>query len=71
MKPELSQHASSDPGLNCYRSSRLYSKHVLPLTTALFFAMAPSPDSRDIAELTANFIAPAKLSGISTFSTDG
>ena len=71
MKPELSQHASSDSGLNCYKSSRLYSKHVLPLTTAIFFAISPSPDSRDIAELTANFIAPVKLSGISAFKTDG
>ncbi|NND44674.1 MAG: hypothetical protein HKN58_05085 [Xanthomonadales bacterium] len=31
--------------------------HVM-LTTALFLAFAPAPDSGDIAELTSNFIVP-------------
>lgn len=31
--------------------------HVM-LTTALFLALAPAPDSGDIADLTSNFIVP-------------
>lgn len=33
-------------------------KPVLILTTLLFLIVAPEPDSKDIAELTANFIVP-------------
>jgi hypothetical protein len=71
MKPELSSHACSDSGLNCYERNRILLKKMLPLTTAIFFAIAPSPDSHDIAELTANFIAPVTVPGISTFKTGG
>jgi len=69
MKPELSSHARSDSGLNCYERSRTLLKQMLPLTTAIFFAIAPSPDSHDFAELTADFIAPATSPETSPFKT--
>ncbi len=71
MKPELSSHDCSDSGLNYYERNRTLLKQMLPLTTAIFFAIAPSPDSHDIAELTANFIAPVNVPAISTFKTGG
>ena len=39
-------------------------KPTLVLTTLLFLITAPTPDSRDIAEMTANFIVPANQSGL-------
>ena len=71
MKPELSSHVRSDSGLNCHERSRTLLKQMLPLATAIFFAIAPAPDSHDIAELTANFIAPVNVPTISTFKTGG
>ena len=71
MKPELSSHDCSDSGLNCYERNRIRLKQLLPLITAIFFAIAPSPDSHDIAELTANFIAPVNQPGTSSFKTGG
>jgi len=71
MKPELSSHACSDSRLNCYEPNRTLLKQMLPLATAIFFAIAPSPNSHDIAELTANFIAPINLPGVFAFKTSG
>jgi len=34
------------------------------LALALFLISAPAPDSRDIAELTSNFIVPANMPGL-------
>jgi len=39
-------------------------KPTLVLTTLLFLIAAPTPDSRDIAEMTANFIVPVNQSGL-------
>ena len=33
-------------------------KQALILTTLFFLMLAPAPDSRDIAEMTANFLVP-------------
>ena len=37
-------------------------KQALILTTLLFLMFAPVPDSRDIAEMTANFLVPTSHS---------
>ena len=37
-------------------------KPTLILTTLLFLMIAPAPDSRDIAEMTANFLVPTSHS---------
>jgi hypothetical protein len=37
-------------------------KQALILTTLLFLMLAPAPDSRDIAEMTANFLVPTSSS---------
>ena len=37
-------------------------KPMLILTTLLFLMIAPAPDSRDIAEMTANFLVPTSHS---------
>ena len=37
-------------------------KQMLILTTLLFLMFAPAPDSRDIVEMTANFLVPANYS---------
>lgn len=37
-------------------------KPTLILTTLLFLIFAPAPDSRDIAEMTANFLVPTNHS---------
>ena len=71
MKTELSSQTCSDSGLNYYKRSRAILRRMLPLTTAIFFTVAPSPDSHDIAELTANFIAPVNVTGISSIKTGG
>ena len=39
-----------------------YLKPTLILTTLLFLMIAPAPDSRDIAEMTANFLMPTSHS---------
>lgn len=39
-------------------------KSTLILTTLLFLSIAPEPDSRDIAELSANFLVPATETGL-------
>lgn len=39
-------------------------KSVVLLTIALFLISAPAPDSRDVAEMTANFIVPAQEPGL-------
>ena len=39
-------------------------KPTLVLTTLLFLIVAPTPDSRDIAEMTANFIVPVNQTGL-------
>lgn len=36
-------------------------KHVLLLTMAVFLLTAPTPDSKDIADITVNFIAPLNV----------
>ena len=37
-------------------------KPTMILTTLLFLMFAPAPDSRDIAEMTANFLVPSNHS---------
>ena len=37
-------------------------KPTLILTTLLFLMIAPAPDSRDISEMTANFLVPTSQS---------
>jgi len=37
-------------------------KQTLILTTLLFLMFSPTPDSRDIAEMTANFLVPTSYS---------
>ena len=37
-------------------------KQALTLTTLLFLMLAPAPDSRDIAEMTAYFLVPTSSS---------
>jgi len=37
-------------------------KPTMILTTLLFLILAPAPDSRDIAEMTANFLVPTSQS---------
>ena len=69
MKTELSSQTCSDSGLTYYKRSRAFLKQMLSLTTAIFFAVAPSPDSHDIAELTANFIAAANQPVTPSFRT--
>ena len=71
MKTELSSQTCSDSGLTYYKRSKAFLKQMLSLTTAIFFAVAPSPDSHDIAELTANFIAPVNVTDISSIKTGG
>jgi hypothetical protein len=39
-------------------------KPTLILTTLLFLLVAPVPDSRDIADMTANFMVPNDHSGL-------
>jgi len=39
-------------------------KPTLVLTTLLFLLIAPAPDSRDFAEMTANFLVPDNHSGL-------
>ena len=39
-------------------------KPTLVLTTLLFLLVAPAPDSKDIAEMTANFLVPDNHSGL-------
>jgi len=39
-------------------------KPTLILTTLLFLLVAPVPDSRDIADITANFMVPNDHSGL-------
>lgn len=39
-------------------------KPTLVLTTLLFLLVAPAPDSKDIAEMTANFLVPNNHSGL-------
>lgn len=39
-------------------------KSTLILTTLIFLAVAPEPDSRDIAEMSANFLVPATETGL-------
>lgn len=39
-------------------------KPTLILTTLLFLLVAPAPDSNDIAEMTANFLAPSHQLGL-------
>lgn len=39
-------------------------KPTLILTTLLFLLVAPVPDSRDIADMTANFLIPNDNSGL-------
>jgi len=39
-------------------------KSIVLMATALFLVSAPAPDSRDIAELTSNFIVPTGLQGL-------
>ena len=39
-------------------------KSVVLLTIALFLISAPAPDSRDVAEMTANFIVPTQEPGL-------
>lgn len=39
-------------------------KSTLILTTLLFLSIAPEPDSRDIAEISANFLVPATETGL-------
>lgn len=39
-------------------------KPTLILTTLLFLLVAPAPDSRDISEMTANFIVSENPSGL-------
>ena len=39
-------------------------KPTLVLTTLLFLLVAPAPDSRDIAEMTGNFLVPSSNSGL-------
>lgn len=44
-------------------------KSTLILTTLLFLSIAPEPDSRDIAEISANFLVPATESGLMAAET--
>jgi len=46
------------------RSPMIALKQVLLLTTGIFFITAPTPDSKDIADISANFIKCATLSTI-------
>ncbi len=39
-------------------------KSTLLLTTLIFLSVAPEPDSRDIAEMSSNFIVPANHSAL-------
>ncbi len=39
-------------------------KSTLILTTLLFLSIAPEPDSRDIAEMSANFLVTATETGL-------
>jgi hypothetical protein len=39
-------------------------KSILLLATALFLISAPTPDSKDIAEMTSNFIVPQDVPGL-------
>ena len=39
-------------------------KSTLILSTLLFLSVAPEPDSRDIAEMSANFLVPATDTGL-------
>ena len=49
-------------GLEMSHDSKSVLKQALLLTTAIFLMTAPAPDSKDIAGISANFIAP--LSGL-------
>lgn len=44
-------------------------KSTLVLTTLLFLLLAPAPDSRDIAEMTANFLVPSNHSTLMASNT--
>lgn len=44
-------------------------KSTLILTTLLFLSIAPEPDSRDIAEVSANFLVTATETGLMAADT--
>jgi len=52
----VSEHTSKD------RENKTFLKQALLLTTAIFLMTAPTPDSHDIVEITANFIKAASPS---------
>ena len=45
-------------------------KQTLILSTLFFLIIAPTPDSRDIAEMTANFLVPAGHTVLSISKTN-
>lgn len=49
------------------RSAKVKLKQSLLLAMSIFFIAAPAPDTRDIADITANFIAPVNLAEIFSF----
>lgn len=52
------------PGLAELREQDSSLKPVLLLTTLLFLLIAPAPDARDIAEMSANFLVVKHQSGL-------
>lgn len=44
--------------------AKVYLKQSLFLAISIFFVAAPAPDKSDIADITANFIAPVNLAEI-------
>lgn len=55
---------SAGQSLEMSRDIKTALKQVLLLTMALFLMTAPAPDSKDIAAITAHFIAPLNDLGV-------
>jgi hypothetical protein len=62
MEPRIQPTGKPEKDFRYSRGSML--KSTLILTTLLFLLIAPAPDSRDFAEMSANFLIPDNDSGL-------
>ena len=62
MEPRIQPTGQPEKDFRYSRGSML--KSTLILTTLLFLLIAPAPDSRDFAEMSANFLIPDNDSGL-------